>query len=48
MKDMRMDVLYISMQSNFKKSSPIVFKKILFKTTKIDFKNTSKIEILFF
>jgi len=48
MKDVRMDVPYISMQSNLKNSSPLVFKKILCKTTKIDFKNSSKIGILFF
>jgi len=48
MKDVHMDVPYISMHSNFKNSSPIVFMKILSKTTKIDFKNSSKIELLFF
>jgi len=48
MKDVHMDVPYISMQSNLKNSSPIVFSKILCKNTKIDFKNSPKIEFFFF
>jgi len=47
MKDVRMGVPYISMQSNLK-NSPIVFNKILCKTTKIDFKNSPKMEFCFF
>jgi len=48
MKDVCVDALYISMQLNYKNSSPIVFNKILCKTTKIDFKNSPKMEILLF
>jgi len=48
MKDVHMDVPYISMQSNLKNSSPIVCSKILCKNTKIDFKNLPKIEYCFF
>jgi len=48
MKDVRMDVPYISMQSNLKNSWPIVFNKILYKTTKIDFKNSPKMDFFFF
>jgi len=48
MKDVLMDVPYISMQSNLTNSSPTIFNKILCKTTKIDFKNSPKMEFCFF
>jgi len=47
MKDVRMDVPYISTQLNLKNSPPIVFKKILCKTTKIDFKNSPEMKFCF-
>jgi len=47
MKDVYMDVPYISMQSNFKKSSPIFSNKIFCKTIKIDLKNSPKMEFCF-
>jgi len=48
MKDVHIDVPYISMQPNLKNSLLIVFSKILCKTMKIDFKNSPKIEFFFF
>jgi len=38
MKDVHVDVCYISMDSNLKNSSPILFNKILYKTVKLTFK----------
>jgi len=47
MKDVHMDVPYISMQLDSKNLSPIVFNKILCKTMKTDFKNLPKMEFCF-
>jgi len=42
MKDVRMDVPFIPMQSNYKNSSLVVINKIKCKTMKIDLKNSPK------
>jgi len=47
MKDVRMDALYISTQSNLKNSLPMVFNKILCKSMEIGFKNSPKMEFCF-
>jgi len=47
MKDVCMDVPYISMQLDSKNLSPIVFNKILCKTMRIDFKNSPKMKFCF-
>ena len=48
MKDVYIDVPCISMQSNFKKSSPIACNQIYCKIMKIDFEYSPKMEIYFF
>jgi len=45
---MHIDVPCISMELNLKNPSTIVFNKVLRKTIKIDFKNSSKMEFCFF
>jgi len=47
MKDVQMDVPYISIQLNWKNSSPILFNKILCKNTKNGFRNSPKLEFWF-
>jgi len=48
MKDVHMGVPYISIQSNKKFHHQLYKKQILYKTTKINFKNSLEMEILFF
>jgi hypothetical protein len=48
MKDVHMDVSYISMQSNFKNSSPMIFDQLSYKTMNIKHNNLPKIEFWFF
>jgi len=48
MKEVHMDIPYISMQLDSKNLSQIVFNKIVYKSMKIDFKNSPKMKFCFF
>ncbi len=47
-KDVRRDVSYIFLQSNFENLSPIIFSELSCKAMVIDFENSPKIEFWFF